>query len=85
MIPTENNETRDGGPVLLPCPFCGRAAVIEKAPRGGYKIGCDAPYCVAGIPWAAKWIDLSNGVQAWNMRGGKLAAEHAGAQPTDAP
>ena len=79
-----SEETRDGGPVLLPCPFCGRAAVIERA-RPGYRIGCDAAECVAGIPWAAKWIDLSIGVQAWNMRGGKVATEHKGAQQTEAP
>lgn len=51
---------------LLPCPFCGGRAVIERwMPMGDGRIYCES--CVASRTFRP-WVDDATAIAAWNRR-----------------
>ena len=55
---------------LLPCPFCGKRAIIETFPSGLKQVSCsddDASSCLAAITWGS-FSREAEAIAAWNTR-----------------
>lgn len=55
---------------LLPCPFCGKRAIIETFPSGLKQVSCsddDASSCLAAITWGS-FATEAEAIAAWNTR-----------------
>ncbi len=50
---------------LLPCPFCGSEAVIEKYKELSYIVKCTKCPCNFGRQWYSRKFDIK---KAWNTR-----------------
>lgn len=67
-------------PMLLPCPFCGGRGVFREEYGGGEFIECDR--CMSSSKMMFPEMDGVKALlaEAWNTRGGKLAALEAEAE-----
>jgi len=52
---------------LLPCPFCGKTAIIADMKMGRYHVVCNGCHAQMGTDWDDRWSkqDL---VKMWNQR-----------------
>lgn len=54
---------------LLPCPFCGREALLAVFPSGYAKIGCNTSDCIGGMHNRTQlWINAEIAMLEWNKR-----------------